>query len=402
MLTFVEIGFIEDPVQRCAELASVAQPKPVLFIGSSDSEVQAFISATACFGFTQPAEGEVCNGVKCSSARAHLSHLLSDGKNIAMRGGLFNTCDDAMLKAVWYNGYILVTHGDSIFWTDKIGRYDSANVEEAIRRKQLVPVARDTYMLSSAHRPDYVLGMLKIPPITYNGRLLTTLTAGGRSGMYWSPQPYFISAFREAYLFHTMPAASSLAAYLQIFGVQSRVEGKGQNHDFASLLHIVTDDKFNEKGEDAAAYTARWYLKEKSAIEDVGKDMRNVLLQVESGEKSGLTAFAMPNDIIRNLKDGTLRPVFRGRGFPAVPGADCGDYSSARILCYCANTHFPMASAAYLRKNGVAFDQDAYALYHMLRFIGRSAIRNGESVTVYVPSKRMRGLLRNWMEEQTA
>lgn len=403
MLMFNEIGFLEDPLQKCAEVVASDRARPYLFIGSSDKEADAFVSIAEGHGFTRPEEGVVCNGIKCSSKRAHLSHLLADGKNAAIWGGLFNTCDDAMLKAIWYNGYTLISHGDSIFWADRIEKYNAANIDEAIRRKQLIAVAQDTYMLSPAHRAEYVLNMTGIPPVTYNNRLLTILSAGGRSEMFWSPQPYFINAFRTAHIFHHMPAASSLASYLQVFGGQSKLESYGGNQTLASLLRIVNDAKFNEKGEDAGAYTTRWYLKEKSAVEDVFKEMRNVLLQAESGsEKSGLVAYALPNEVLKNLKVGEMRAVFRGRGFPAIPGADCGDYSSARVLCYCANTHFPLASAGYFRGNGIAFNQDAYALYHMLRWISRSAIQNGEPVTIYVPSKRMRTLLENWVEEQTA
>jgi len=191
---------------------------------------------------------------------------------------------------------------------------------------------------------------------------------------------------------------------MKIFGIQIKPEdGSGQqNREFASLLRVVPDAKFNERGEDAGAYTTRWYLKEKAAVEDVFKDMRNVLLQATSGsEKSSHVAYALPNEILKDLKENVGRPVFRGRGFPAIAAADGGEYSTARVLCYCANTHFPVSSAAYLRNNGIGFDQDAYAQYHMLRWISRSAVRNGEPVTVYVPSKRMRGLLERWIEEQT-
>ena len=166
------------------------------------------------------------------------------------------------------------------------------------------------------------------------------------------------------------------------------------------MLRIVSDGKFNERGEDAGAYTARWYLKEKSAAGEVFRDMRNVLLQAEAGsERNGLVAYAMPNETLKGLDGSMVRPVFRGRGFPAIPAADCGAYSTARVLCYCANTHFPVAGAGYFRGNGVSFDGDAWSTYHMLRWISRSAVRDGEPVTVYVPSKRMRGLLEGWIEQ---
>lgn len=45
-------------------------------------------------------------------------------------------------------------------------------------------------------------------------------------------------------------------------------------------------------------------------------------------------------------------------------------------------------------------DKDMYALNHMIQFIWRSAIRRGQPITLYIPSKRMRTLLLNWLDDQ--
>ena len=38
-----------------------------------------------------------------------------------------------------------------------------------------------------------------------------------------------------------------------------------------------------------------------------------------------------------------------------------------------------------------------FALSEMLQWIWRSRIRQGESINIYVPSKRMRNLLLDWL-----
>lgn len=43
---------------------------------------------------------------------------------------------------------------------------------------------------------------------------------------------------------------------------------------------------------------------------------------------------------------------------------------------------------------------DIYAISEMVQFIWRSAIRNGESINLYVPSKRMRMLLTRWLNDE--
>jgi hypothetical protein len=51
----------------------------------------------------------------------------------------------------------------------------------------------------------------------------------------------------------------------------------------------------------------------------------------------------------------------------------------------------------YFLQNGVAIDEDLYATGEMLQWIWRSAIRNGEKINIYIPSMRMRRLLKNWL-----
>lgn len=44
--------------------------------------------------------------------------------------------------------------------------------------------------------------------------------------------------------------------------------------------------------------------------------------------------------------------------------------------------------------------ENLWALSEMLQWIWRSAIRNGQKITVYIPSKRMRKLLLQWLNNE--
>ena len=53
----------------------------------------------------------------------------------------------------------------------------------------------------------------------------------------------------------------------------------------------------------------------------------------------------------------------------------------------------------FLSRHNVTPDEDTYALAIFIQWIWRSAIRNGEEIWLYVPSKRMRTLLKDWIAE---
>ena len=49
--------------------------------------------------------------------------------------------------------------------------------------------------------------------------------------------------------------------------------------------------------------------------------------------------------------------------------------------------------------NGIRVEEDQYALSELIQWIFRSALRDNKEITLYIPSKRMRKLLENWINK---
>ena len=52
----------------------------------------------------------------------------------------------------------------------------------------------------------------------------------------------------------------------------------------------------------------------------------------------------------------------------------------------------------FFAQHEIIMDADKYALSEMLQWIWRSKIRNGGEIWIYIPSKRMRKLLQEWLK----
>lgn len=52
----------------------------------------------------------------------------------------------------------------------------------------------------------------------------------------------------------------------------------------------------------------------------------------------------------------------------------------------------------YLEAQGIDVNEDLWALNDLLQWIFRSAIRNDEPISIYIPSRRMRELLLEWIK----
>ena len=71
-------------------------------------------------------------------------------------------------------------------------------------------------------------------------------------------------------------------------------------------------------------------------------------------------------------------------------------------MAYMCNTYTNGTLKMFLESTGVSIDPDTYALNQMIQWLWRGCIRNGEPMTAFVPSRRMRNLLLEWMGYEDA
>ena len=77
------------------------------------------------------------------------------------------------------------------------------------------------------------------------------------------------------------------------------------------------------------------------------------------------------------------------------------NYRERDTVAYLVNRFNSPIIINFFKDRGANIDEDAFALSEMLQFIWRTAIRDGKPINVYVPSKRMRNLLKTWLNGQT-
>jgi hypothetical protein len=73
-------------------------------------------------------------------------------------------------------------------------------------------------------------------------------------------------------------------------------------------------------------------------------------------------------------------------------------YKDRTHLVYAANVFMNVGEKIFYKERGIQADEEMYALSVMVQWIWRSAIREGGEVHLYIPSKRMRTLLTDWID----
>lgn len=163
----------------------------------------------------------------------------------------------------------------------------------------------------------------------------------------------------------------------------------------SEMIDIFDNDRMNSVGKEKFALSQNWFLrrdqKHKKEVEQLKKNVYNYFKRYcTDGADSRLWAtYSKAKKLIGG--DGYSKK------FLIFNKCATNDYSDRTWLAYCVNVYMNVGQKLYYKKHGIEADEDTYALSVMIQWIWRSAIRNGQQIHIYVPSARMRGLLRQWI-----
>lgn len=88
------------------------------------------------------------------------------------------------------------------------------------------------------------------------------------------------------------------------------------------------------------------------------------------------------------------------KGFVELNARATNKYKHKKNLAYVYNRYLNPIEAGFFKKYGIKVNEDLYALSELLQWVFRSAIRDGESINLYLPSERMRRLLKEYLGKE--
>lgn len=240
-----------------------------------------------------------------------------------------------------------------------------------------------------------------------------TLLYYNNTFMFWMFPPEVFEAFDEVIVLTYLFDAQLQKYYFDVNNFQYRYIGVNKNErgeynfsDSASGLkkipglkekvHIFYNEKFNSCGEDQYAFSSSWAtrsFKNQKLTNNVRNSIGNVLRHYFNGKSSDSmwTCYKAQRD--------RLSPQSYTRSFVPCSCRATNEYRNRRNLAYCVNIYFNPFLKRYFEGRGCVVNEDRYALSEMIQWIWRSAIRDGEEINIYIPSRRMRNLLVAWLEE---
>lgn len=340
------------------------------------------------------------------SKSSHLKDLLESEANVVSTHSLFTRVDIETRELLRMGKYTLIL--DEVM---DIVHQECVNADDIkiLKNEGLLVIDSETGKVSTTDCAKTYTGVFReLIEKAKSGRLVCF----NNTFLLWQFPPEVFEELAESFVLTYLFKGQIQRCYFDYHEIPYRMQGvTGSREDGYKLtpydpenddrelrdwlkdnLHIY-EGKLNDIGDKGLSHT--WHSQYKSSKRVMNKLKNatyNYFNNVLNGEGSDRmwTTFKVTEQMLKG-KGYT-------KGFVPHNARATNDYSDKKHLAYLVNRFLPPGLVNYFKDREVCINADLFAVSEMIQWIFRSAIRNRESIHLYVPSERMRRLLISWIE----
>lgn len=334
-----------------------------------------------------------------------IDYLIEKGENIASTHALFSLFDRRTIDLCRARNYTLIMDEVSkVVDTYKINKEDFN-----ILKEKFVDIEEDGSLTWRNPNDDYNGKFYKEKRLCdihglsiYKGSIL----------MWMFPIEAF-NAFRKIFILTYLFDAQVQRYYYDYYGLQYKkiyVAGNSQetyhftdieeekqivNYDFRNIIHILENEKMNQIGDRETDLSKSWYIRNENnfAMKQLKNNITNFFKNIRN-TPTGLNLWTSFKDFKQYLTGNGY-----GRSFIPTNSRATNKFKERISVAYPVNRFLDTCVKNFFIDNEIRIDEEGYALSEMIQWIWRSAIREGNEIWIYIPSSRMRRLLKKWIEE---
>ncbi len=282
------------------------------------------------------------------------------------------------------------------------------------------------------------------------GCLMEYANSNNRHIVIWNFPPIFFDLFKKCYICTYLWDGSIQKHYFNLHNInyehKTLIDGKLVDYDkslereirthYKSLIDIyegglnVVGDSIETglKGRPSRPLCSTWYDKHiKIFSNDSFTDKEMEEKEIKRGIKK---KYSPTNNLIKVVKNNTsnyfknikksratynMWTVYKGNN-NKIRNAIKGDgYANGFVPCNCKGTNefkdrinlaylidynISPVESQFFKQYNIQVNEDLYSLSVMLQWIWRSAIREHQAISIYIPSQRMRTLLKSWLNNE--
>ncbi len=233
--------------------------------------------------------------------------------------------------------------------------------------------------------------------------------------LIWCMPKSFFDLFEHCYICTHLFEGSLRASDFKLHGIRyetksllngvlipyDRESERLQRQENMKLMKVTTHGKFSNDDVFSTSknpFTETWYKNQlrtergKQRLEQLKKNCYNFFTNIAecNSKESMWTCY-------KSFKNRIAPKSYGRNSFVECSCKGTNDYADRKAVAYLINFYPSGDIVNYFNSYGVEVNKELYALSAMLQWIWRSRIRNGKTIFVYIPSKRMRDLLADWV-----
>lgn len=328
----------------------------------------------------------------------NLHDLLVRDNNIVTTHSLFRMCTDETLDLINAGEYTLILDESM----DVIDMFDITHKDYDMLVNQRYISIDDNKIIRWTDN-EYEGEFNGFKRLCQNGIVIEIKKTKTIQFLAWNFSPKAFESFEGIYILTYLFESSMMCNYFNMVKIEYEkytIEDwelipfdnkKPYNKSKYRELINIYDGNLNNVGDRHTALSLNWFRKNLNLREKLKKNIYNYFQNHVS---------AKADTIIWTTFKG-MQNIMKGKGY-ATAFLSCNaratnEYSDKSNLAYCCNRFISPDYIKYFEQHDVKVDEELYALSEMLQWIWRSQIREEKPINIYIPSKRMRGLLTNWL-----
>lgn len=395
--------------------------KKFIYVTPYLKEVERIINLTKA-EFAEPT-------TKQGSKYKHVKKLIEDGKSVVMTHQLFSMLDSKTLDHIESEGYILIMDEvANVLEQIKISPEDIKHLLKSgligIEKDGKVKWLNENYTANENNR------FRDIRVLAGNENLFIY----DNTAMFWTMNIRSFSAFQEVYILTYLFDGQIQRYYYELNNVQYEKYSvkKGTNgryeliqynkfveprnkirellfiyEDYSngrarSFLNSNYDSRRNLDGRQKRfQLSSSWF--EKASVTDLDQLRKNLINFFRNqcptdNNKLFWTTKKEYAPLLKNCKCTLNRKDDRSKdNYVSLNMRATNDYADYIAMAYIYNKFMNPLEKKFFESFGVKVDEEQLAMSDLIQFLFRGCIRKGEPMSCYIPSERMRSLLKQWL-----
>lgn len=342
------------------------------------------------------------NYIKTSKTE-HFHNMLMEGKSICSTHALFKNANDLTRDALACNNYTLILD-EVMNVVEELADFTKNDMETLINEE--LAYVEDDYLKWNPNKLDYNGRYNDIKNMSMNNNIICI----NDKLIFWNFPVDIFQYFDDVYILTYMFRCQIQRYYYDFHNVDYTYYQVDENYKLVPFniqrdirarerirpLVNIFEGKQNEIGNQDTALSLSWFrVKDEANVRKTGLQsaLNNYFNNVHRKTKPKERLWTTFKEVQKDLQ---------GKGytkrFISINMRSTNEYIDSKALAYCCNRYVKPTVKIFFGKRGITIDEDDYATSEMIQWIWRSQIRRGQEISIYIPSKRMRTLLKQYLQ----